>query len=155
MPETPTHMQQAAHGMAHVPSGHTGMQMSRPLDAAPPSVASLSRAVSKDGRSPSDVLAHQSSFGEARLAPMDSRLGAAPQEIDRELPPLPPPMADGTRQVLVTIPRPLTASSDTFDDGFAARQHHMAFSSPSASMCGSEIGPIQAEKHQFLGDIHI
>ena len=54
--------------------------------------------------------------GEARLAPMDSRLGAAP-EADREPPPLPPPMADGTRQVLVTIPRPLTASSDAHDDG--------------------------------------
>ncbi|CAJ1460748.1 unnamed protein product [Effrenium voratum] len=32
-------------------------------------------------------------------------------------PPLPPPLPDGTRQVLVTIPRPLTASSDGLDDG--------------------------------------
>ena len=63
MPETPTHMPSHAHGMA---AGGTGMQMSRqPLDqlaAAAPSVASLSRGVSKDGRSPSDALAHQSSF---------------------------------------------------------------------------------------------
>ncbi|CAE7917849.1 unnamed protein product [Symbiodinium necroappetens] len=52
------------------------------------------------------------------LASRDEPLGAAMPVVeprgDREPPALPPPLADGTRQVLVMIPRPTTASSDGF-----------------------------------------
>jgi len=55
----------------------------------------------------------------ARLMSKESGLGGGispVKEGGKEPPPLPPPLADGTRQVLVTIPRPLTASSDVPDD---------------------------------------
>ncbi|CAE7449868.1 unnamed protein product [Symbiodinium natans] len=52
-----------------------------------------------------------------REEPLEAKMPVVePRSAGREPPPLPPPLADGTRQVLVMIPRPTTASSDGFGD---------------------------------------
>lgn len=96
-PQGMQQMQQATTGEALGPAGLRSQLAARGLSKALSTVSVTSAAP--------ESLRPASEGEKASKAPR-------PEEEDKELLPLPPPLADGTRQVLVTIPRPASATSD-------------------------------------------